>query len=210
VLPKAPSPATAAVPSTTSVPTSVPTSAGRIASGKSGAGGGEGVSTGVAGEGSVVKELSDEGNKMMDISAPVDNGQVTTFITNALTLKTKGNAVFYNTLIQQLNKRDDVELLWRVYHGLASNITQFANDRQNRYPEVIHSVLSYDWRCDRRTTAAVVQLVTQMVSLNATFVTAAYDFFSRGFLAISHPTPEYQTQGMFMFSVQFLFKSKFN
>jgi hypothetical protein len=162
------------------------------------------------------------GNRSQDVHAasqrdqepPADaaQAQVVTFIANALTLKLKGNPMFYNTLIQQLNKRDDMELLWRVYHALVdhvgtvvgaqsqnnntnSNYNNSYNNNRSMFIDVVNAVFAFDWRCDRRTTMAVVQLVTQMVSLNATYVCAAFDFLVRGLLVISHPTPDQQTQG---------------
>jgi hypothetical protein len=162
------------------------------------------------------------GNRSQDVHAasqrdqepPADaaQAQVVTFIANALTLKLKGNPMFYNTLIQQLNKRDDMELLWRVYHALVdhvgtvvgaqsqnnntnSNYNSSYNNNRSMFIDVVNAVFAFDWRCDRRTTMAVVQLVTQMVSLNATYVCAAFDFLVRGLLVISHPTPDQQTQG---------------
>ena len=126
---------------------------------------------------------------------PQDNSQVVGFISNAMTLKAKGNPTFYNTLLQQLLARDDQDMLWRVYMGLSTIVTQFTNDKSNRYGDLFHALLSYDWRCSHRVSNALLYLLHHIVSSNVTYIASIFDFLIKSFVVMNQPSTNATSPG---------------
>ena len=98
---------------------------------------------------------------------------VKNFIKQSLEQKAEGETYYYDNVCKQLRDRDDPEMTYKVMISLASYASLFTSD-PDTYRDLITSILSYDWRSDRKISIAFVNLVGCMVSSNATFLIPSF------------------------------------
>lgn len=107
---------------------------------------------------------------------PVDNAQVVTFMLNALSAKEKGNSANYLSIVQQIVVRNDLDMVWRVYHGLSKCVAHFT-PHPDKYKDLIQAIFSYDWRGPGKISCAFIHLQHSIVSANATFLGSVFESF---------------------------------
>lgn len=96
------------------------------------------------------------------------------FVMQSLKAKSTGDTYFYDTMCKQLRDRDDAEMVWKVMIALSSAVTIIARSPE-MYSELLSSILSYDWSCDRKISIAFVNLIGHLVSSNATFLVPTFN-----------------------------------
>ena len=100
------------------------------------------------------------------------------FIKQSLEQKAEGETYYYDNVCKQLRDRDDPEMTYKVMISLASYASSFTSD-PDMYRDLITSILSYDWRSDRKISIAFVNLLGCMVSSNATFLIPSFQMLVR-------------------------------
>ena len=87
---------------------------------------------------------------------------VKNFIKQSLEQKVEGETYYYDNARKQLRDRDDPEMTYKVMISLASYASLFTSD-PDMYRDLITSILSYDWRSDRKISIAFVNLLVHGV-----------------------------------------------
>jgi RNA polymerase I-specific transcription initiation factor RRN3 len=108
------------------------------------------------------------------------------FLTNALTLKIKGNQNHYHHIVSTLVSKQDGEMLWKLYLSLSCNISLLTKSPDS-YRELIQSIYSYDWKCETKVSVALLHLLGSMVSSNVTFLIPTFQFIISSFLPPLNP-----------------------
>ena len=94
------------------------------------------------------------------------------FLLSSITGHTKSQnpSENYQTLGRTLLKKDDVDMLWKVYIGLCSCVSTFTH-KPDLFRDLIQSIYSYSWNLESKVTMAFLRLLKSMVSANVTFLT---------------------------------------
>ena len=122
---------------------------------------------------------------------PPDMVTIKQFLSTALNMKDKSYksgkgttaaaTSHYDQIVNQIKVRDDPEILWKVYVGLASFVS-FFTAKPEIYKDLIQAIYSYDLKLDIKVTVAFVNLLGQMVSSNATFLGPTFQFLIKLFV----------------------------
>lgn len=106
---------------------------------------------------------------------------VKNFLANALNTKISGDGVQYNIIIQQFKVRDDPDTLWKVLIGLSSYTSLFTQ-RQFIFKDLLDCIFKFDWKCEKKVSVAIINLIGHIVSANATYLSDAFHLFAKSLL----------------------------
>jgi len=116
------------------------------------------------------------------LASASDLDPVKSFVVQALQGQAKGESFFYDNVVKQLQDRDDQEMVWKVYISLSSCVSMFTA-KPEKYRDLIGAIYKYDWKCDRKVSIALVNLLGHMVSSNVTFLVPIFEMLVHGLLA---------------------------
>jgi len=105
--------------------------------------------------------------------------------------------------VKQLKIRDDPELVWKIYAGMCSFVSQIAQ-KSDIFTDLIQSIFSFDWNMDLKIVVAFINLLCQLISADAVFLIQSLRIVVKGFL-IKLPT---ESQGMPIGEVHRIFREK--
>lgn len=111
---------------------------------------------------------------------PHDIAPIKEFLLEALARKDRGDSGNYDVIVEQLEKRNDEEVLWKLLVGLCSCVSQLTN-RTVKYQQLIQAIFGYNWTCNQKITSAYLNLLGYLVSSNATFLIPCFQFIVKSF-----------------------------
>lgn len=69
-----------------------------------------------------------------------------------------------------------------IYPFLSNIYIFFVFFRSECFKDLLSLLFSYDWKCDLRVTQAILELIVNLVSTNATYLTPAFQLFMSSFV----------------------------
>lgn len=114
-----------------------------------------------------------------------DMQPVNSFLSNALTLKLKGNLSHYQHIVSTISKKEDSEMLWRLFLALSMQISVITK-KPDSYRDIIAGIFSYDWGCVK-CNIAFLNLLGGMVTSNVTFLIPTFQLLVTSFIPPLNP-----------------------
>lgn len=135
-----------------------------------------------------------------------DIAPVRQFIQKAFQLKGRGDVSHYNHIIKTLKDKDDEDMLWKVLICLCSCVSQITS-RPDQFRDLIGNIFGYNWNLEAKITIAHVNLISNIVSSNATFLKPSLVMLVRNLASKVEPPPGGPADDLT--NLRFLFKPSF-
>jgi hypothetical protein len=117
-----------------------------------------------------------------------DIAPVRQFLQKALQMKSRGDLSHYNHVVKTLRDKDDEDMLWKVLISLCSCVSQITS-RPDQYRDLIANIFGYNWNLETKITIAYVNLISNIVSSNATFLKPSLVMLVRNLVSKVEPPP---------------------
>lgn len=109
------------------------------------------------------------------------------FLQNAIKMKSRGEGHHFAHVVDQLRTRNDPEMLWKIYLGLVSSVSNLTQ-RPEDYSDLIQSLFSYNWMMETKINIAFMNLINHLISANSVYFIPTLQLVVRSLVIVSSST----------------------